>query len=281
MDHTRHQEEQLQQRQQQHQEQQQQCSQGVLDIEGVLGMVFELLEPRLLAKARCTCKLWRQVASDLQVRKASFIRHWQLLGVHGQPRQLQFFETAALASFVRQHVVLRTDTLQMLAVRHGLDVPGLKRVNNLMTEHSLHSRTHLFIPVASREQLQGQLVSFAFCPLSKRQFAVLRGGLHQQQQQGTGAGAEEEHQLHVHSQGQGGAGQSSFKLEALEAKLCQLLGRSLHVDADTAKFYLGEAGGDIKAAMEAFAQDLAWEGTTPGPIRTAPVQRWIEGKAGL
>lgn len=59
-------------------------------------------------------------------------------------------QTAALASFVRQHVVLRTDTLQMLAVRHGTDVPGLKRVNNLMTEHSLHSRSHLFIPGVCR-----------------------------------------------------------------------------------------------------------------------------------
>lgn len=45
-----------------------------------------------------------------------------------------------------------------------------------------------------------------------------------------------------------------LQLEALEAKLCQLLGRSLHVDSDTAKFYLGEAGGDIKAAMEAFGE---------------------------
>jgi hypothetical protein len=35
------------------------------------------------------------------------------------------------------------------------------------------------------------------------------------------------------------------------------------------------------ALLPAAAQDLAWEGTTAGPIRTAPVQRWIEGKAGL
>jgi hypothetical protein len=60
--------------------------------------------------------------------------------------RLLCLQTAGLSSFVRQHVVLRTDTLQMLAVRHGIDVPGLKRVNNLMTDHSLHSRTHLFIP---------------------------------------------------------------------------------------------------------------------------------------
>lgn len=35
--------------------------------------------------------VWLQLLC-CQVRKASFIRHWQLLGVHGQPRQLQFFE---------------------------------------------------------------------------------------------------------------------------------------------------------------------------------------------
>lgn len=31
----------------------------------------------------------------------------------------------------------------------------------------------------------------------------------------------------------------------------------------------------------AAAQDVAWEGTTAGPIRTVPVQRWISGELGL
>lgn len=31
----------------------------------------------------------------------------------------------------------------------------------------------------------------------------------------------------------------------------------------------------------AAAQDVAWEGTTVGPIRTVPVQRWISGELGL
>lgn len=46
----------------------------------------------------------------------------------------------------------------------------------------------------------------------------------------------------------------ALQFEALEAKLCQLLGRSLYVDEATAKFYLDEANGDIKAAMEAFGK---------------------------
>lgn len=55
-------------------------------------------------------------------------------------------QTAAVTSFVREHVVQRADSLQMLAVRHGVSVPCLKRVNNLMSDHALHSRTQLYIP---------------------------------------------------------------------------------------------------------------------------------------
>lgn len=44
------------------------------------------------------------------------------------------------------------------------------------------------------------------------------------------------------------------QLDLLQAKLCQLLGRSLHIDDSTAKFYLEDAGGDVKAAMEAFGE---------------------------
>jgi LysM repeat protein len=45
-------------------------------------------------------------------------------------------------------VVQRGDSLQALAVRHGVTVPCLKRVNNLMSDHALHSRTQLYIPGA-------------------------------------------------------------------------------------------------------------------------------------
>jgi hypothetical protein len=34
----------------------------------------------------------------------------------------------------------------MLAVRHGVSVPCLKRLNNIMTDHSLASRSTLWIP---------------------------------------------------------------------------------------------------------------------------------------
>jgi hypothetical protein len=46
------------------------------------------------ARMQAVCKAWRAVASDPQVRRAAFLHNWQLLGCHGMPRQLQFFEVS-------------------------------------------------------------------------------------------------------------------------------------------------------------------------------------------
>lgn len=40
--------------------------------------------------------------------------------------------------------------------------------------------------------------------------------------------------------------------DVLQARLCHMLGRSLAIDTATAQFYLEDAGGDMKTAMEAF-----------------------------
>jgi hypothetical protein len=118
--------------------------------------------------------------------------------------------------------------------------------------------------------------------LAKRDFAVLRGALHKQPQHEQQSSLPlDEQQQHPGLGPVSSQHNSTFKLDLLQAKLCQLLGRSLHVDDSTAKFYLEDAGGDVKAAMEAFADDLRWEGTTAGPIRTVPVSRWIKGEVGL
>lgn len=45
-----------------------------------------------------------------------------------------------------------------------------------------------------------------------------------------------------------------LQVDILQARLCQALGRSLYIDEATAKFYLEDAGGDVKTAMEAFGE---------------------------
>jgi len=51
-----------------------------------------------------------------------------------------------------------------------------------------------------------------------------------------------------------------LQVDVLQARLCQLLGRSLYIDEATAKFYLEDAEGDMKAAMEAFGETPAGGG---------------------
>lgn len=254
----------------------------------VLRLALAWAEPRSLACCRAVSSLWREAASDQQVRVAAFLRHWQLAACCGQPKQAAFLETAGLSSFVVQHQVSRTDTLTMLAVRHGCSVADVKRVNQLMSEHSLHSRHCVYVPVGSREQVAGRLVRFHFDPTAARDFAVLCS--QQQQQPGATPGqraneeqrdGDDDGELQQLQGPRSSGWRSRAKVDAMQVKLCQALGRSLRVDNATAQFYLADHGGDIKAAMEACAQDLAWEGTTAGPIRTAPVQRWIRGEAGL
>lgn len=83
-------------------------------------------------------------------------------------------QTIALASFVMLHHVQRTDTLQMLAVRYGVDVTTIKRVNNLMSDHSLHSRQHLYIPggSATDSSCACHCAIFCSCPLMTLCFSV-------------------------------------------------------------------------------------------------------------
>lgn len=54
-----------------------------------------------------------------------------------------------------------------------------------------------------------------------------------------------------------------FQVDLLQARLCQMLGRSLYIDEHTAKFYLEDSGGDIKAAMEAFGERSSFSGASP------------------
>lgn len=126
----------------------------------------------------------------------------------------------------------------------------------------VHPPCRLFaVPDAS--QLAGRLVRFVFDGVIKRELAVVLGGAQPQQQHDASQAPQADVQQCSHRGGGGGLGRdeslrprraplSSSDVDALQAKLTRALGRSLLVDADTASFYLQDAGGDMKAAMRAF-----------------------------
>jgi len=86
----------------------------------------------------------------------------------------------------------------------------------MISDHSLHSRLEVFVPVAGAEQLEGRHVEIRYCCQAKRDVAVLVEG---PAAEGCAAAC------------QGGAERQA---EALRLKMSRLLGRSMRVDDETA-----------------------------------------------
>ncbi|GBF88813.1 hypothetical protein Rsub_01714 [Raphidocelis subcapitata] len=257
----------------------------------VLAGVLSRLEPRELGRARCVSQAW--LAAAAAALEPAFLRHWGLAsvslpppGAPAPPRRPGFIETAALGSFVRAHAVAgRGDSFSSLAIRYGVTPQAIKRLNNVISDHSICSRVEIFVPVACARQLEGRHAEVRYCPQAKRYVIVLLEALDERHGGGgDGDGGDA-------GGGFGGGGrqararaaarEAELQGEQLREKMSRLLGRCLRVDPEAALFYIDAHGGDVKAAMSAAAADAAWEEGTAGPIRTAPVQRWIRGDAGL
>ena len=62
---------------------------------------------------------------------------------------ISLVQSAGLQQFVWQHQLQRSDSISSVAVRHGVSTHAITVTNNLFSEHSLLSRTHVFIPGAA------------------------------------------------------------------------------------------------------------------------------------
>jgi hypothetical protein len=54
--------------------------------------------------------------------------------------------------------VSRADSFPSLAVRYGVTPTAVKRANGMISDHSLHSRLAIFVPVAAARALEGRRV---------------------------------------------------------------------------------------------------------------------------
>lgn len=196
------------------------------------------------------------MARDWQVRSQCFIKFWKLAGLACDNQTSGFLEAVTLAHFVLKHPVKKGETLPMLAVKYGVDVTTLKRMNNIMTDHSLMSRIVVYIPVVSAEAVKGSYVAWEYCRHSCRRFAVLSDCPDKASLQKFGLTAD------------------AFPVST--NKLCTLLGKSLRVDDETAKYYMDIADGDIKTAMKYYEQDTAWEQNSSSIRRVGALRGWVE-----
>mmetsp|Transcript_11767 Transcript_11767/g.35286 ORF Transcript_11767/g.35286 Transcript_11767/m.35286 type:complete len:270 (+) Transcript_11767:109-918(+) len=213
----------------------------------VLGSPFEQLDmpilelvlsklpmEELLVSARGVCQEWRSTAEAVAIHQ--FQEQWCLDSVTGRPRALGSLLKLGRDSFVTRRSCGSVESISALAVAANVPTAQLKRTNSLMSEHSLHSRDHIFVPVGDVTGLRGE---FYFCPVIGRQFVLF-------EREGVVG-------VYLDPAAKQAAEAATF------AKLALLLSKGLRVDLGMATFYLQNARGDMRQAVTLHQQDVAWD----------------------
>eukprot|EP00850_Spirogloea_muscicola_P022851 SM000315S11888 [mRNA] locus=s315:108481:110034:+ [translate_table: standard] len=131
---------------------------------------------------------------------------------------------------------------------HGLggamvvkQLTDIRRLNSMISDHGIHSRERLLIPVSDAADLDGREAFVELDQDARREVAVLYPD----------DGGEE---------ASAAAARARAKAEQrLRAKLVATLRKSLGVDDGTAAYYLALSGGSVKGAYADFLEDLQWE----------------------
>jgi LysM repeat protein len=108
-----------------------------------LSNIFLHLPAAVLLELRLASRASKQLADA--ILHVNFMRRWGVASIQGQP-SVAALATADLRHFVFQHTVERHDTLAGIALRHNADPHVLRRINNVLSERTLASRTHIFVP---------------------------------------------------------------------------------------------------------------------------------------
>ncbi|KAL6964793.1 hypothetical protein U1Q18_035848 [Sarracenia purpurea var. burkii] len=205
----------------------------------ILRTIFEKLPLVDLARAACVCRLWFSLASDREMQTGAFKAPWKLKDVVGNPSSGSFWRDNSLGRFAISHRLLRGDTVAGLAVRYSVQVTGIKRLNNMMSDHGIYSRERLLIPVSNPDLLIGGTCYIELDTHAKREVAViyLEGG--------------PDSKVNCLS--------NRVFSDQGRKRIIDSLKRSMQVDDGTAQYYLTISHGDPRAALTEFSKDLQWE----------------------
>eukprot|EP00271_Cylindrocystis_brebissonii_P012849 TRINITY_DN32364_c0_g1_i1.p1 TRINITY_DN32364_c0_g1~~TRINITY_DN32364_c0_g1_i1.p1 ORF type:complete len:433 (-),score=73.02 TRINITY_DN32364_c0_g1_i1:749-2047(-) len=205
-------------------------------------MVFVRLEIDHLPSVAAACREWRDIIRGRSLWAGAFVAAWKLRSVAGRPSSTAFWRGTVLTQmFALSHEVLRTDTVAGLAVKYNVQVMDIRRQNMMMSDHGIHSRRRVLIPITRKSFLEGQDVVIEMDADARREVAV----------------------LYVDAEGKktqkSSPALSRARAKAMEAKVMASLKRSLRIDEGTASYYLTLAGGDLRAAYAAYLEDGKWE----------------------
>ncbi|XP_020571568.1 F-box protein At1g55000-like [Phalaenopsis equestris] len=212
---------------------------SALGTSDLLRSILGLLPSSDLARAACVCRVWREVASEGEVRERAFRKPWNVRRLIGSPSSPGFWRYPGLDKFAISHRVLRGDTVAGVALKYAVQVMDIKRLNNMMSDHGIYSRERLLIPIRNPELLQDSICYIELDVHAKREVAVLylEGGL----------------------DGNSTPFLSGFITERGRKIIIDSMKRSMHVDDETAAYYLSISNNNPRAAFLEFSEDLRWE----------------------
>ncbi|GMG99720.1 hypothetical protein Nepgr_001560 [Nepenthes gracilis] len=144
-----------------------------LIFEDILRFIFEKLSIVDLARAACVCRLWNSLASDREIQTAAFKAPWKLKDVLGTPSSGSFWRDNSLGKFAVSHRLVRFDTVARLAVKYSVQVRDIKRLNNMMSDHGIYSRSRLLVPISNPDLLTNATCHIELDTFAKREVAVL------------------------------------------------------------------------------------------------------------
>ncbi|KAI3805229.1 hypothetical protein L1987_27415 [Smallanthus sonchifolius] len=205
----------------------------------ILRTIFEKLPVADLARSTCVCRLWSSVASDREIHVRAFKAPWKLKDLIGNPSSGSFWRDNSLTRFAISHRLVRGDTVASLAVKYSVQVTDIKRLNNMMSDHGIHSRDRLLIPVNTPDILIDGTCYIELDAHAKREVAVLYP-----------EGSPEKMVTD---------GSNKVTSERGKRRVIDSLRRSMHVDDGTAQYYLSLSNGDPRGALMEFSDDIRWE----------------------
>ncbi|KAG0465781.1 hypothetical protein HPP92_019945 [Vanilla planifolia] len=212
---------------------------SALGTTDLLRSILELLQPADLARAACVCRIWREVASERAVQERAFREPWKVRRLIGSPSSIGFWRHPGLDRFAISHRLLRGDSVAGLALKYSVQVMDIKRLNNMMSDHGIYSRERLLIPISNPEILKDSVCYIELDCHAKREVAVLYLD-----------GGPDGKSTHLHR---------GLITETGRKRILDSVKRTLHVDDETASYYLSISNGDPRAAILQFSEDLQWE----------------------
>lgn len=206
----------------------------------ILGKILSLLDDDELLEKRVLSHSARNLIDTML--RTRFIERWGICSIERPPPSPVAYVDCQLRNFAFTHYLESSaESLPTLAVRYNVQLTALRRLNNILNDRALCSRTAVLIPAAESD-VRGALVSFQNSSIASRPLWIVG----------------------AHGSSENGEQRTSFlrshrtSSRSMVEHNILLLMKALKLDRESASFYLLQSEGDLKSAILAYRDDMQW-----------------------